>query len=481
MTNGEASEAVRQARRWVRDHYGTSFEAKATDAMVLRLAARESGDSPAAALASAGDEPTAAVVELRREREIHEEVRLAEEALRARPEHDALRDSLDRAEEIPGSGEALLRDLVRRRKIVEARRSFLQESASVRRRLEEAAAAQPWTGLPGDEPATQVCWLNRSLRAPDLAAALAEVADADEVESLDLARRLVAEIDVTAPLVGAAALAAGGADGGGVLVGVLDSEVAADHPALQGRVVRRENYTLEPWGTPSAHGTAVAGIVASADAARRGIAPGVTIYNYKVLASRRSLNAEDFGGALALQQALEDGVQIANCSWGAGRAGDGSSREARACDNAWALGMAIVKSAGNEGPGAATLTTPADAEGVIVVGATDRGGTTVQSYSSRGPTADGRARPHLVVPGGDWSPRQGIVSCRIDGGFADAGIGTSFAAPHVAGLLALLLAAEPDLGPDDLRERLLARCRRLAEGDENAQGLGFLSFAELDA
>jgi serine protease AprX len=477
MTNGETNEAVEAARRQVRDRYGAKLEAKASDAMVLRLAARE-GDSPMASFGIAAEEPSATILELHRDREIHEEVRQAEETLRAEPGVEAFRASLDRLEELPGRGDALLRDLVRRRKIAEARSAFLQASAPVRRRLEEAAARQPWLGGgAADEPATGVCWLNRSIRAPDLVDALAEVADADEVERFDLPRRLTAEIDATGPLVGAAALAAGGVDGGGILVGVLDSEVAGDHPALQGRVVRRENYTREPWGTPSAHGTAVAGIIASADASRRGMAPGVTIYNYKVLASRRDLNAEDFGGALALQQALEDGVQIANCSWGAGRAGDGTSREARACDNAWALGMAIVKSAGNEGPGAATLTTPADAEGVIVVGASDRGGQAVQSYSSRGPTADGRARPHLVAPGGDWSPRRGILSCRIDGTFADAGIGTSLAAPHVSGLLALLLAADPDLCPDELRETLFARCRQLAEGDENIQGLGFLSFA----
>jgi serine protease AprX len=47
------------------------------------------------------------------------------------------------------------------------------------------------------------------------------------------------------------------------------------------------------------------------------------------------------------------------------------SREAVAVDNAWALGMAVVKSAGNRGPGRATMTAPAEADGVVVVGATD--------------------------------------------------------------------------------------------------------------
>src|SRR5262249_48295813 len=144
----------------------------------------------------------------------------------------------------------------------------------------------------------------------------------------------------------------------------------------------------------------------------------------KVLATNRSLNGDDFDGALAIQQAVEDGVHIANCSWGAGPVREVPSREARACDEAWALGLAIVKSAGNNGPAGHTLTTPADANGVIVVGATEREGTTVQDYSSRGP-ARSNVRPHLVAPGG-IAGGAGITSCLVGGGFGDCGAGTSF-------------------------------------------------------
>src|SRR5262249_30240460 len=129
--------------------------------------------------------------------------------------------------------------------------------------------------------------------------------------------------------------------GKGIVVAVLDTEVAYHHTAFQDRVILKENYTHEPWGAPNEHGTAVAGLVAASAAAFMGISPEVTIYHYKVLATDGSKNADDFGGALAIQQALEDGAQIANCSWGIGPAGDGTSREARAFDQAWDLGMAI--------------------------------------------------------------------------------------------------------------------------------------------
>ena len=240
---------------------------------------------------------------------------------------------------------------------------------------------------------------------------------------------------------------------------------------------RKQNYSRELWGNPGSHGTAVAGIAAANGNDLTGMAPDATIYNYKVLATNRFLNSDDFDGALAIQQALEDGAHIANCSWGAGPAGDGTSREARACNAAWALGLTIVKSAGNQGPGASTLTTPADADGVIVVGATDREGGAVQDYSSRGPTSSGQSRPHLVAPGG--APERGIDSCLPQGGFGDCGHGTSFAAPHVSGMLALILEREPELTPEELRAKLLSICAAFDANDTNTHGAGLVSLARL--
>jgi len=325
--------------------------------------------------------------------------------------------------------------------------------------------------------ATEVCWLNETVRSWVPAGVLTEVAADPRVRGLDLPRRIMPELDVSAVSVGAPAYRLQHQlSGRGVLVGVIDSEVASLHPALRGRVVQKHNYSHENWGNPDAHGTAVAGIIAGRGAAVGGwdgIAPDATIYNYKVLATSRLLNADDFGGALAIQQALEDGVHIANCSWGAGPVGQTKSREARACDAAWAMGLMIVKSAGNRGPGPSTFTTPADADGVIVVGATDRKGLALQDYSSRGPLPGGRRAKLLLCPGG--APERGIGSCTVAGGFDDCGHGTSYAAPHVAGLLALLLEQDRDASPDDLRQRLFASCRRLPGESDEAQGAGFLS------
>ncbi|MBP1823049.1 S8 family serine peptidase [Mycobacterium sp. OAE908] len=321
---------------------------------------------------------------------------------------------------------------------------------------------------------TQVCWLNRTMRTwagPD---ALADVTADPAVTSIDMPRQLQPEAAaVNQVAIGLPDyLTRTGLTGAGITVAVIDSEIAAKHPALQGRVVQRRNYTTEPWGTPDFHGTAVGGLIAGDDPTNGGIAPGATIYNYKVLATVRALHADDHAGALAIQQALEDGAAVANCSWGAGPVSKTKSREALAVDNAWALGMVVIKSAGNDGPRASTMTTPAEAEGIIVVGGTTLDGTRVGDYSSRGPALR-RTRPHLVAPGGELNgPR--LDCCLVGGGFGDAGYGTSYAAPQVTGAVALLLQQNPHLTPDQVRDQLLGSTKKLKGFTTNEQGRGLL-------
>jgi serine protease AprX len=355
---------------------------------------------------------------------------------------------------------------------------FLADAGAIRSECERAAAVLhtgPLEASPGfEQPAfTDVCWLNQTMRVRSDPSTVADVASDPKVESVDVPRPLEPELSATAKLVGAPAWRKAAGNGGkGVVVAVIDSEVAAEHPGLAGRVVQKTNYSREAFGNPGTHGTAVAGIVGSSGEVE-GIAPEVTIYNYKVIASNPLLKGNSFDGSLAIQQALEDGAHVANCSWGNGPAGSGTSPEARACDAAWALGLTIVKSAGNQGPGSRTLTTPADAEGVIVVGATDRKGRAIEDYSSRGPTGGDVERPHLCAPGGSFD--DGIISAQIQGGYGDCGAGTSFAAPHVSGLAALLLAEDPTLDPDELRATLIESSKRLrGDFDGNAQGAGFV-------
>jgi serine protease AprX len=362
---------------------------------------------------------------------------------------------------------------------------FYREAGTVRDAVERGSATLaegseerfPRVGIAAAP--VQACWLNGTIRADTHVSVLGDIAEHRAVERIDVARQIVRDsADVT--IRSAATLRQStGLSGKGVLIAVIDSEVQLDHPALDGRIVHRRNYTREPFGTPDGHGTAVAGLIGAASPGFEGMAPGAQIYNYKVLATQSALGSTDFEGALALQHALEDGVRVANCSWGSGPAGDGTGREARACDTAWRLGMVVVKSAGNAGPGPGTLTTPADAEGVLVVGATGADGKTMPDYSSRGPTANGRPRPHVVAPGGEFGAEFDGIQLGGGTGVMHDEVGTSFAAPHVTGMIALLIEREPRLAPDEIRDRVIATCKPLANLDANSQGAGLVEPASL--
>jgi serine protease AprX len=362
-------------------------------------------------------------------------------------------------------------DLAQRDAEVTARRAdFEQTAAEVRARLLSRAAARESQG----SDAVDTCWLIRAIQSPLDGNALADVADHPAVAAIDVPHRI--QRDAAHPLIIGLRMSADKfrrdtqLDGKGVVVAIIDGEVVTSHTHFQDRVTLAQNYTPEPFGQPDDHGSSVAGIIGANSEFIIGFAPEALIRSYKIFRSTRGVT-NDFAGAKAIQQALEDGAHIANCSWGAGPATDGTSREARACDTAWSLGLIIVKSAGNNGPAPNTLTTPADAKGVIVVGATTLDGKKVASYSSRG-TVGSETRPHLVAIGG--GDTETLTSVLHNGNVGPCGIGTSFAAPHVSGAAALLLQRKPQSKPDDIRAELISMCRLLRNVPAMAQGAGLL-------
>ena len=110
-----------------------------------------------------------------------------------------------------------------------------------------------------------------------------------------------------------------------------------------------------------------------------------------------------------------------------------------------------------------SLGIPADAQEVIAVGATYWSNDVLESFSSQGPTNDGRIKPDLVAPNGVSTSVPGYLSF----------YGTSASVPHVAGASALLLQVNPNLSPDQLKQILENGSIDMGEpGKDNQYGAG---------
>ncbi|MCB0214333.1 MAG: S8 family serine peptidase, partial [Anaerolineae bacterium] len=130
-----------------------------------------------------------------------------------------------------------------------------------------------------------------------------------------------------------------------------------------------------------------------------------------------------------------------------------------AADALRAAGIMMVVSAGNSGPGCQTVSEPpARYDSVFSVGATNLG-SSITSFSSRGPVPGDESllKPDISAPGSN------IRSSLAGGGYGTAD-GTSMAGPHVAGLVALIWSANPDLiGQIDATEDIIRQSAEPAE------------------
>lgn len=283
------------------------------------------------------------------------------------------------------------------------------------------------------------------------------------VERIEPDRPVYAVLDQSVPSIQVPAVWKLGLDGSGVTVAVVDTGVDLKHPHLK-RIAPGFNAITggEDAQDDHGHGTHVAGIVASSHPQYTGVAPGATILPVKVLGAGGS--GTESNVIAGLEWALAHGAQVVNMSLGTSTPGDGSSPLSRAVDNAAKQGVAVVVAAGNNGPAAGTVGSPGDARLAITVGAVDNQGA-LASFSSRGPTLDGRVKPDLVAPG------VAVRSLQPRGRLASYS-GTSMAAPHVAGVAALLTQAWQAGGL--VVARALGEGARDLQADPNAQGRGWV-------
>ncbi len=244
-------------------------------------------------------------------------------------------------------------------------------------------------------------------------------------------------------------------EGEKTVVAIIDSGIDETHPEIAGAVVDRFD-TIGGTMQAHAHGTAIAGAI-SAHGALVGAAPHTNILAIRAFDGGTTKPGAD--GTTAhivegLNWAFEHHAQIVNMSF----AGAFDPLLALAINTAHQQGMIIVAAAGNDGPKAAPAYPAAD-DNVIAVTATDRDDR-LFSGSNHG------AYICLAAPGTD------IISA-APGNSYQFSTGTSIAAAHISGVIALLLAEKPNLSADTVRDVLKQTAQQLgASGSEDEYGAG---------
>lgn len=189
---------------------------------------------------------------------------------------------------------------------------------------------------------------------------------------------------------------------------------------------------------------------------------------------------EEYNWTFAAERADSAGVDIINSSLGYNQFDDTSmdyqtsdldgttTVVTRAARKAIDKGMIVVCSAGNEGSSSWKLVTPpADAEGILAIGSITSAGT-LSSFSSKGPTADGRTKPDVVALG------SGTSVIKPSGALGTAS-GTSLSSPLIASLAAGVWQAYPSLTVTELYNAITSSAS-LADAPNNQMGYGVPNF-----
>lgn len=257
-----------------------------------------------------------------------------------------------------------------------------------------------------------------------------------------------------------------GLTGAGVRVAVLDTGIDYNHQEFirfrdpNTELIRGQDFTGSSLMDIHGHGTHVSGTVIA-------MAPNVELWHYKVL-------GDDGRGTWdwilsGLEQARSDGMDVVNLSLG------GDPEPFTPMDQAVNLlvmdGITAVVSAGNSGSELFTVTPPALAGLAITVANGTAGGQgwladTVAPGSSRGPVmGTWHIKPDITAPGT-------FIYSALPGNNYAALSGTSMAAPHIAGIAALLIQQNPDATPIEVKARMMNTARPLANYSDSVFSIG---------
>ena len=247
------------------------------------------------------------------------------------------------------------------------------------------------------------------------------------------------------------------ATGDNVLVAVIDTAIDVSHPELKGVVVESFDAVGKDPPLPLGHGTAMAGVIASSQHLK-GVAPSARILSAGAFFRSKDggTNATTFSIIRAMDWAYRRGARIFNLSF----AGPHDKMLNRALNALADNGTIMVAAAGNAGPGAPPAW-PAAHPGVIAVTATDKANALYRS-ANRG------SYVFIAAPGVE-------VLTTAPGGSYELISGTSIAAAHVTGVIALMLERYPQLDPATVSQLLLRSSVDLGPDGMDAQfGAGLI-------
>jgi len=275
-----------------------------------------------------------------------------------------------------------------------------------------------------------------------------------------------------------------GNHGEGVIVGMLDTGFFTDHEVFEELTVLGawdfinddgivENESGDPENQHN-HGTITLSSLAGYEPGSHvGVAFGASFYLAKTEDTSQEVPAEEDFWVEGIEWLEAQGCDLVSSSLGYDDWYTFDDLDGNTCvttiagDYAVELGMSVINSAGNNRTSTGTMNAPADGDSVISVGAVNVEGE-IAYFSSPGPTADGRIKPdicadgvsnHVAMPG-TWDE------------YTEAS-GTSLSCPLAAGVAALVMSANPDLTPWELREALRETADR-ADDPDNDYGWGIL-------
>jgi len=239
------------------------------------------------------------------------------------------------------------------------------------------------------------------------------------------------------------------ATGKSIVIAIIDSKIDISHPDLTGAVLQGYD-ALSPAGDAQLHGTEMAGAIA-AHGKLTGVAPGAELLAVRAFDDTPG-ESKGTSGAIykSLQWAVDNHARIINMSF----VGPQDPTLHRLVEAAYRKDIVLIAAAGNAGPKSPPLYPAADPDVIAV--------TAINSQNGLFRMANRGSYIAVAAPGVE-------ILALAPGGAYETTTGTSVAAAHVSGVVALLLQRNPSLKPAEIRTILMSTAHPLGEKGPNPE------------